>query len=81
MNIIWRGKNLNEVGSFNGQDIIKVDPRYFRPSEIETLLGDSSKAKNKLKWVPKISFEKLVKEMIDEDLNLAINNERKKIPQ
>tara|TARA_B100000035_G_scaffold313772_1_gene328269 strand:+ start:1613 stop:2668 length:1056 start_codon:yes stop_codon:yes gene_type:complete len=79
MKIVWRGKNLNEVGSYNGQDIVKVDPRYFRPSEIETLLGDSSKAKNKLKWVPKISFKKLVKEMIDEDLKLAKNNEKKKI--
>ncbi len=80
MKIVWRGKNLNEVGSYNGQDIVKVDPRYFRPSEIETLLGDSSKAKNKLKWVPKISFKKLVKEMIDEDLKLAKNNEKKKNP-
>ena len=47
MKIVWKGKNLDEVGSFNGQDIIKVDPRYFRPSEIETLLGDASKAKKR----------------------------------
>jgi GDPmannose 4,6-dehydratase len=73
MNIEWKGKNLDEVGSFDGKDIIKVDPRYFRPSEVETLLGDSSKAKNILKWTPKISFENLVKEMIDEDLKLAKN--------
>ena len=71
MKIKWRGKGLDEVGSFDGQDIIKVDPRYFRPTDVETLLGDASKAKEKLNWVPKISFEQLVKEMINEDLKLA----------
>ena len=74
MKIEWRGKDLNEVGSFNGQDIIKIDPRYFRPADVETLLGDASKAKEKLNWVPKISFEQLVKEMVDEDLKLAKND-------
>jgi len=74
MKINWRGKDLNEVGICNGQEIIKVDSRYFRPLEVETLLGDSSKAKRKLKWSPKISFEQLVKEMIDHDLELAKNN-------
>jgi GDPmannose 4,6-dehydratase len=69
--IEWRGKNLDEIGSYNGKDIIKVDKRYFRPTEVETLLGDASKAKKKLNWSPKISFEKLVKEMTDEDLKLA----------
>ena len=73
MKIKWRGKNLREVGSFNGKDIIKVDPKYFRPTEVETLLGDASKAKEKLNWSPKISFEKLVKEMVDEDFKLAKN--------
>ena len=71
MEIEWRGKNLNERGFFNGNDIIKVDPRYFRPSDVETLLGDSSKAKEKLNWKPKISFEQLVKEMVDNDLELS----------
>tara|TARA_B100000787_G_scaffold54847_1_gene39837 strand:+ start:9929 stop:10978 length:1050 start_codon:yes stop_codon:yes gene_type:complete len=75
MKIEWRGKNLDEVGSFNGQDIIKIDSRYFRPAEVETLLGDASKAKEKLNWVPKISLEQLVKEMTDEDLKLAKNDE------
>ena len=68
--INWKGKDLNEVGSFNGKDIIKVDPRYFRPTEVETLLGDASKAKKILNWTHKISFEELVKEMTDEDLKL-----------
>jgi GDPmannose 4,6-dehydratase len=71
MKINWKGKGLDEIGSFNGQEIIKVDPRYFRPTEVETLLGDASKAKEKLKWVPKISFEQLVKEMTDQDLQQA----------
>ena len=74
MKITWRGKDLNEVGIYNGQEIIKVDLRYFRPSEVETLLGDSSKAKRKLKWSPKISFEQLVEEMINHDLELAKNS-------
>ena len=73
MKIDWRGENLNEIGSVKDKDIIKVDPRYFRATEVETLLGDASKAKDKLKWTPKISFEQLVKEMIEVDLKLARN--------
>jgi len=75
MKVEWSGKDLNEVGSFEGNDIIKVDPRYFRPTEVETLLGDASKAKEKLNWSPKISFEQLVKEMVDKDLELAKNDQ------
>ena len=74
MKIDWKGKSLDEVGSLDGNDIIKIDPRYFRPTEVETLLGDASKAKKKLNWVPKISFEQLVNEMVDEDLKLAKND-------
>jgi len=70
--IEWSGKGVNEVGTFNGNDIIKIDPKYFRPTEVETLLGDASKAKEKLNWSPKTSFKELVKEMVDEDLKLAI---------
>ena len=75
MKIDWSGKDLNEVGSINGEDIIKVDSKYFRPTEVETLLGDPSKAKEKLNWYPKISLKQLVKEMIDEDLKLAKNDQ------
>jgi len=75
MKIEWNGKDLDEVGSFEGSDIIKIDPRYFRPTEVETLLGDASKAKEKLNWSPKISFEQLVKEMTDKDLKLAKNDQ------
>ena len=71
MTIEWKGKGVNEKASFNGKDIIKVDTRYFRPTEVETLLGDANKAKEKLNWSPKISFEELVKEMVEEDLKLV----------
>lgn len=71
MKIEWRGKNLNEIGSFNNKDIIKVDKKYFRLSEVDNLLGDASKANKKLNWKPKITFEKMVKEMVDADLKLA----------
>ena len=74
MKIEWNGKDQDEVGSFEGRDIIKVDPRYFRPTEVETLLGDASKAKKILNWAPKISFEELVKEMIENDLKLEKNS-------
>jgi len=73
MKIEWKGEGLNEIGLINGQEVIKIDPKYFRPTEVESLLGDSSKAKNKLNWKPKISFEELVEEMVDNDLNLARN--------
>ena len=76
MKIEWRGRGVEEVGSFNGKDVVVVDKRYFRPTEVETLLGDPSKAKEKLNWSPKISFEELVKEMVEEDLKLVnkLNN-------
>tara|TARA_B100001063_G_C16771140_1_gene561679 strand:+ start:159 stop:1208 length:1050 start_codon:yes stop_codon:yes gene_type:complete len=77
MNINWKGKGKNEVGVINGKDIIKIDPRYFRPTEVENLLGDATKAKKKLKWSPKISFEELVKEMVNKDFILAKNDEKK----
>ena len=54
-----------------GQEIVLVDPRYFRPTEVETLLGDASKARNKLGWTPKTSFADLVKEMAESDLREA----------
>jgi GDPmannose 4,6-dehydratase len=65
MKIEWMGEGLNEVGfDWNTKKpIIKVDSKYFRPAEVETLLGDSTKAKQKLGWEPKISFEQLVEDM------------------
>ncbi len=76
MKIEWKGKGLNEKGILNGQDIIIVNPRYFRPSEVQSLLGDASKAKKKLNWSPKISFKELVKEMTDKDFKLAKKNQK-----
>ncbi|MDJ0686507.1 MAG: GDP-mannose 4,6-dehydratase [Alphaproteobacteria bacterium] len=75
MQIAWRGQDVNEVGSIEGRDIVKVDPRYFRPAEVDTLLGDPSKAKTKLGWTPKSSFHDLVAEMIREDLRSAERDE------
>ena len=65
MKIVWMGEGLNEYGyDLNTKKtVIKVDPKYFRPAEVETLLGDASKAKEKLGWEPKISFKELVEDM------------------
>ncbi|WP_417909661.1 GDP-mannose 4,6-dehydratase [Candidatus Electronema sp. PJ] len=73
MSMVWQGSGLNEVGieRKSGKTIVRVDPRYFRPTEVETLLGDPSKAKEKLGWEPKISFAEMVQEMIIADLKLA----------
>lgn len=78
MEIDWRGRGIEEKGYWvnspaasHTSPIVAVDPRYFRPSEVETLLGDPSKAKEKLGWVPKIGFDELVAEMMREDLKSA----------
>jgi GDPmannose 4,6-dehydratase len=74
--IEWKGKGVDEKGyDAAGKCIIKVDPRYFRPTEVETLLGDPSKAKQKLGWTPKITFQELVAEMVREDLKSAERDE------
>ena len=79
MSISWRGQGVDEIGSMDGRDIINVDPRYFRPTEVETLLGDPSKAKSKLGWTPKISFKELVAEMARDDLKWAKRDELMKL--
>ena len=73
--IEWSGKGINEIGtdSNTGKEIIGVDKKYYRPSEVQSLLGDSSKAKKELGWNPQTSFEELVKEMISADM---LNEER-----
>jgi len=68
MKIEWIGKDENEIGIFENKEIIKIDTTYYRPTEVESLLGDSSKAKKELGWEPKISFEELVNEMVEKDL-------------
>jgi GDPmannose 4,6-dehydratase len=76
MAIRWEGTGVDEKGfDAHGKCIVAVDPRYFRPTEVETLLGDPSKAKNTLGWTPKISFDELVSEMVREDLKAAERDE------
>ncbi|MCW8922227.1 MAG: GDP-mannose 4,6-dehydratase [Gammaproteobacteria bacterium] len=71
--IRWEGEGVDEKGydSESGQCVVAVDPRYFRPTEVETLLGDPSKAKEKLGWVPKITLKEMVQEMMESDLEAA----------
>ncbi len=70
--IEWKGKGANEIGfDQNGKEIIRVDSNYYRPAEVDSLLGDASKARQKLNWIPKISFKELVKEMTIADFELA----------
>ncbi len=73
MDIQWQGTGVEETGvdRRSGKTLVRVDPRYFRPTEVETLLGDASKARDKLGWVAQVSFEQLVAEMTEADLALA----------
>ena len=76
LSINWRGNGVDEKGyDTKGNCIIAVDPRYFRPTEVDTLLGDASKAREKLGWSPRISFSELVSEMVREDLKSAERDE------
>ena len=69
----WEGKGLDEVGrrGDTGAVVVRIDPRYFRPAEVETLLGDPSKAREKLGWVPSTTLEELVAEMVAADVEEA----------
>jgi GDPmannose 4,6-dehydratase len=71
--IDWRGKGREEVGvdRTTGRTLVRIDPRYFRPAEVDSLLGDASKARARLGWRPEVSFEDLVKEMVATDLDQA----------
>ena len=73
MDIEWRGEGTEEtaVDTITGNTIVRIDSKYFRPTEVETLLGDATKARDQLGWTAEISFEQLVKEMIDADYRLA----------
>lgn len=76
LKISWHGKGVEEKGfDENGRCIVAVDPRYFRPTEVETLLGDPTKAKEKLGWAPKVEFEELVREMMSADIKAAERDE------
>ena len=71
--LVWKGKGVNEKGidKKSGKTIIEIDPIYFRPTEVDVLIGDYSKIKKGLGWKPKVTFDGLVKMMIEEDLKLA----------
>jgi GDPmannose 4,6-dehydratase len=72
IHITWKGKGSDEKGYDQDSNcIVAVDPKYYRPTEVDTLLGDPTKAKTKLGWQPKVTFKELVKEMIESDLQLA----------
>jgi GDPmannose 4,6-dehydratase len=80
--IVFEGEGVNEIGIVAevkgnrakckvGDVVVRVDPRYFRPTEVETLLGDPTKAREKLGWTPQTTFQELVKEMIESDYTAA----------
>jgi len=71
MQLRWKGEGVNESGYWNDKPVIRIDPRYFRPTEVETLLGDPSKAKQKLGWVPEITVQEMCAEMVAVDLARA----------
>ncbi len=73
--IKWSGKDVDEVGidKASGKTVVRIDPRYFRPAEVDQLLGDPTKAKKQLGWEPKVKFDELVKIMVDGDLRLLDN--------
>ena len=78
MRIEFQGQGLEEQGvdANSGRVVVKIDPRYFRPAEVDSLLGDASKARAALGWAPKVGFEALVEEMVDSDLKLAKRDAR-----
>ena len=72
LDLTWQGSGVEEKAiDKSGKVVVAVDPRYFRPTEVETLLGDPSKAKHELGWTPRTSFDELVQEMVDADLKSA----------
>jgi len=75
--IEWRGRGVDEVGvdAKTGAILVKIDPRYFRPTEVESLCGDASKAHQRLGWRPTTTFAELVREMVEEDLR-AVDGRR-----
>jgi GDPmannose 4,6-dehydratase len=78
MPLEWRGNGVHEKGidTVTGNIVIEVDPKYFRPAEVDLLLGDPSKAKRNLGWEPKVGFYALVEMMVDEDLAEAEREKR-----
>jgi len=77
MKLRWEGEGMDEVGidDNTGNVVVKISPRYFRDAEVDTLLGDSTKARTELGWKPEISFRELVEEMIDRDMEIALRDQ------
>lgn len=71
MELRWEGAGIDEVGYWDDRPIVRIDPRYFRPAEVETLLGDATKAKQKLGWTPEITVQQMCSEMVEHDLAQA----------
>jgi len=73
INLTWKGKGVDEKGinQADGRVLVEIDPRYFRPAEVELLIGDPSKAKSKLGWEPKVQLPELVRMMMKHDIELA----------
>ena len=80
--IVWDGSGVDETGfdAKSGAELVRIDPRYFRPTEVELLLGDASKARAKLGWTYKTSFKELVAEMVEADLRAVGQDEWRKDP-
>jgi len=75
--LTWKGKGPEEKGvALDGRKLVVVDPRYFRPTEVDYLLGDASKAKDRLEWAPRMTFETLVRTMVEQDIVLAAAEKR-----
>ena len=71
MQLQWVGEGVEEMAFWRGKPIVRIDPRYFRPTEVETLLGDPTKAKEKLGWIPEITAQQMCHEMVAYDLEKA----------
>jgi GDPmannose 4,6-dehydratase len=67
--IKWKGEGVNEIGydSKSGRELIFIDPEFYRPAEVEQLLGNAEKAKRELGWIPEITFEQIIQEMVEHD--------------
>jgi GDPmannose 4,6-dehydratase len=74
MKIMWKGKKKEEKCFWKNREIITIDKKYFRPTEVDSLKGDFSLAKKELGWQPKLNINDLVKEMVSEELNNIIND-------
>ena len=70
MPVEWQGRGANEIGidKKSGKTIIRIDPKYYRPTEVEQLLGDATRARTKLGWTPEVTFDKLIEIMVKSDM-------------